>query len=178
MKAMTRRLFLAASSLEMMQAGADTPTDSERAEHEKYMRRAIELAANNRKAPFGALLVDRERKKIMAEGWNKSAQHPAWHGEMDAINRCVEQHGKPEWARLTLYTTAEPCSMCQSAVIWAGIPLVVYGTSVSGLLAMGWNQIGIPADEVVAKSPFRRCRVVGGVLEKECNALFVAARAK
>lgn len=100
-----------------MQVGASTLAESERAEHEKYMRRAIEVAAKNRRAPFGALLVDRERQQILAEGWNKSAQHPAWHGEMDAINRCVEQHRKPKWNRLTLYTAAEPCSMCQSTVI-------------------------------------------------------------
>jgi tRNA(Arg) A34 adenosine deaminase TadA len=66
--------------------------------------------------------------------------------------------------------------MCQSAIEWAGIPLVVYGSSVPFLQNLGWWQIDIRAEEVVRRTPFRRTTVLGGILEAECNALFEAAR--
>ncbi len=37
-------------------------------EHKLYMHRAIELAANVPDFPFGALIVDRDSGKILAEG--------------------------------------------------------------------------------------------------------------
>jgi tRNA(Arg) A34 adenosine deaminase TadA len=95
-------------------------------EDENHMRRAIRLAENNPKYPFAAVLVDEERK-IVGEGWNRSVHNPTWHGEMDAINKCAAAHPKIDWTSLTLYTTAEPCAMCQGAVAWAGISRVVLG---------------------------------------------------
>jgi tRNA(Arg) A34 adenosine deaminase TadA len=66
--------------------------------------------------------------------------------------------------------------MCQSAVLWAGIATVVYGTSIPTLRALGWPQIDLRAEEVVRRAPFRTCRLIGGVCESECDALFRAAR--
>ena len=166
---MTRRTF--AVGLPAGGALAATPA----AEHEQYMRRAIEAARNNPRAPFGAVIVDRERKQVVAQGFNKASQNPAWHGEMDAINRCAADHPGVDWKRLTLYTTAEPCAMCQSAIIWAGMPLVVYGTSIPYLRKLGWGQIEIRAEEVAKASAFHPNKVLGGVLEEECNALFRAS---
>jgi len=67
-------------------------------DHERYMRRAIELAGNVPVLPFGAVIVDRATGTILAEGWNKTAVNPTWHGEIDAINTlassAVEFEGK------------------------------------------------------------------------------------
>jgi len=101
-----------------------------------------------------------------------------WHGEIDAINRCAAEHPGIDWKRLTLYTTAEPCPMCQSAIVWAGMPLVVFGTSIPYLKKMGWGQIDIRAEQVSKAGTFHPNAVVGGVLELECNALFVASQSK
>jgi len=87
---------------------------------ERQMKRAIQLAGNVPKYPFGALLVD-QKGIVVAEGWNRSVHNPTWHGEMDAINKCAASNSKIDWTSLTLYTTAEPCAMCQGAVAWAGI---------------------------------------------------------
>lgn len=140
--------------------------------HEDYMRRAIELALLVPEFPFGAVIVRRATGEIVAEGHNRSALNPTWHGEIDAINRCAEKHPSANWSEFDLYTTAEPCPMCQSAIEWAGIGTVYYGTSIPYLQSRGWWQIEIRAEEVAAKTPFRKSRVVGGLLEAECNALF------
>jgi tRNA(adenine34) deaminase len=143
--------------------------------HEKYMRRAIALAANVPKYPFGALLVETATGRIVAEGWNRSTDDPTFHGEMDAIHTCAKLKPKVDWAKLTLYTTAEPCPMCMSAALWAGIGVVVYGTSIEYLKKLKWWQVDIRAEEVRRRTNFRNCVLLGGVLEQECNRLFDAA---
>ena len=141
---------------------------------ELYMRRAIRLAGNNPKNPFAAVLVD-QKGVVVAEGWNRSTHNPTWHGEMDAINKCAAAHPKIDWTTLTIYTTAEPCAMCQGAVAWAGIKRVVFGSSIPFLKSLNWWAIDIRAEEIARLSAFRECTVVGGVLEEECNKLFRAA---
>lgn len=141
---------------------------------EQYMRRAIRVAGNVPKYPFGAVLVD-QQKRVVAEGWNRSVHNPTWHGEMDAINKCAASHPKIDWTKLTLYTTAEPCAMCQGAVAWSGISRVVFGSSIPFLKGLNWWAIDIRAEELSRLATFRRCAVVGGILEEECNRLFQTA---
>ncbi|MDB5336574.1 MAG: CMP/dCMP deaminase zinc-binding protein [Planctomycetaceae bacterium] len=143
--------------------------------HEHYMRRAIELAANTPDLPFGAVIANQESGEIVAEGWNRSSLNPTWHGEIDAINSLAQIRSVIEPNQLVLYTTAEPCPMCQGAILWTGIGTVVYGTSIRTLQSQGWRQIDIPAAEVIRRSPTWKCSLIAGILEKECNALFVAA---
>ena len=143
--------------------------------HQQYMRRAIELASRNPEAPFGALLVDSRSGQVVSEGVNRWQENPTWHGEIDAINRCAAENPGVDWSGLRLYTTAEPCCMCQGAVLWAGIPEVVFGTSIRTLKRLGWKQIDLAAEEVTRRTPFARCKLIGGVLERDCDALFQAA---
>lgn len=140
--------------------------------HEDYMRRAIELALQVPELPFAAVIVRRETGEIVAEGYNQSSLNPTFHGEMVAINRCAELHRSANWSEFDLYTTAEPCPMCQSAIEWAGIATVYYGAAIPYLQHQGWWQINIRAAEVVRQTAFRNTRVIGGILEYECNALF------
>jgi tRNA(adenine34) deaminase len=147
-------------------------------DHELYMRRAIELAGKVLDLPFGAVIVDRETGTILSEGWNKTSVNPTWHGEIDAINTLVSSGVIAKGKSLALYATAEPCPMCQAAILWTGIETVVFGTTIRSLQRLGWRQIDILAEEVVRRSPAWTCVLIGGVLEKECNALFESAICK
>jgi len=143
--------------------------------HDHFMKRAIQIARRNRTAPFAALLVDRQTGEIVAEGVNRGSENPTWHGEMVVINRFAAEHPEADWTRLRVVTTAEPCCMCQGAILWSGIREVVYGTSIGTLQRLGWRQIDITADEVARRTPFAECKLIGGVLEQECDALFRVA---
>ena len=143
-------------------------------DHEFFMRRAIDLTIHVPELPFASVIVDRVTGEVVAEGWNKSAANPTWHGEIVAINALVASAPKTDGSRLVLYTTAEPCPMCQGAILWTGIEMVVFGTSIRFLMDIGWRQIDIPAEEVARRGPSWSCQVVGGVLESECNELFLA----
>lgn len=145
--------------------------------HEDYMRRAIALALKSPAFPFGAVIVRRPTGEIVGEGVNRAALNPTHHGEIVAINDCVERCRPSDWSQFDLYTTAEPCPMCQGAIEWAGIGAVYYGASIPFLQAHRWRQIAIRAREVSARAAFRNCRITGGILEAECNALFVGAPA-
>jgi tRNA(Arg) A34 adenosine deaminase TadA len=108
----------------------------------------------------------------MAEGVNQSTLNPVFHGEIVAINQCATRHQPKNWHEFNLYTTAEPCAMCQSAIAWAGISQVYYGTSIPYLQQHHWSQINIRAADVIAQTNFRRITLVGDILATECNALF------
>jgi tRNA(Arg) A34 adenosine deaminase TadA len=143
-------------------------------DHERFMRRAIAEAKKVPDLPFGAVLVRGSTGEEVAAGHNRSADSPTFHGEIDAINRCAAVHRAIDWSQLVLYTTAEPCPMCQAAIAWAGIALTVYGSSIPFLQSLNWWQIDIRAEEVLRRTPFRTLSLLGGVLEAECNALFQA----
>ncbi len=148
-----------------------TPMNLQCLNHEVHMREAIAVAKQNPSAPFGAVLVHGGRNEIVAMGVNKSHLNPTWHGEIAAINDYVDQGGT-EWNELVLYTTAEPCCMCQGAITWAGISEVVYGTSIPELMQLGWKQIDVPSREVAGRSWQPNVAITGGILASECGELF------
>ncbi len=140
--------------------------------YEEHMRRAIEVARGNPEAPFGCVIADRETGEIFAEGLNDAEKNPVLHGETDAVMRLFESSPDVDVSRLVLYTTAEPCPMCSGAILWAGIPHVVYGTSVQTIKELGLPQIDLSCGEVSSRASFEGFSVTGGVLEDECDDLY------
>jgi tRNA(adenine34) deaminase len=139
-------------------------------DHERYMRRAIEIARDNPDAPFGCIIVDGDES--VAEGLNDADLSPILHGEMVAVIDLMEARPDIERENLVLYTTAEPCPMCAGAIYWCGIPRVVYGTSTATLKGLGWQQIDISCEELSRRATPAGFEVTGGVLREECDALF------
>lgn len=151
--------------------------DAVKLQDEMYMAQAMETACQNLKRPFGALLVDVKEGEVVAAAVNRSYRNPVAHGEMEVIQAAVDKtKGDMRWSDCTLYTTAEPCPMCMSGILWAGISRVVYGSSIRTLHELGYRQIDLCAEEVVERARGGlACELVGGVKEAECDALFAAA---
>mmetsp|Transcript_65280 Transcript_65280/g.187826 ORF Transcript_65280/g.187826 Transcript_65280/m.187826 type:complete len:220 (+) Transcript_65280:79-738(+) len=148
----------------------------------KYMRRCIELAQEAQAkggAPYGALVVD-PKVGIIAEGHNHGAQNPIWHGEMAAIanlSDIIRPRTFDEVAAgLEMYTSAEPCPMCMSAIVWSGFGKVVYGTSIPFIAKHGGYQIMIRASHVIRKSS-KHILLDGGVLANETDSLYAQGAA-
>lgn len=152
--------------------------DSIQGTDERFMRRAIEVALGNPTAPFGAVIIERESHRELAFGLNASRRNPVLHGEIAAINNLVERVPSPDYQNLCLYTTAEPCPMCLSAILWAGFSRIVYGTSVDTLSAQGWKQFQLRSKTVIRSFPDSQCEIVGRVLEPDCDQLFRTATSK
>ena len=140
--------------------------------HEQAMRLAIAEARGNAAFPFGAVILRTADRHVMATGVNKSAANPTFHGEIVAINDYVARHGNPGWNEAILYTTGEPCPMCMSAIVWARMGGVVWGTSIEQLRQFGINQILVPATTVIGASVFYHGEILGHVLQTETDELF------
>jgi tRNA(adenine34) deaminase len=140
--------------------------------HEQAMRLAIAAARHNPFFPFGAVIVRAADRQIMATGVNNGSANPIFHGEIVAINDYISRYGNQGWEEVILYTTGEPCPMCMSALTWAQVGGVVYGTSIETLRQVGIDQILLPAAAVISAALFYRGELLGEVLASETDALF------
>ena len=135
------------------------------------MRLAIAAARGNPAFPFGAVIVRKVDRQVMATGVNTRAANPTFHGEIVAINDYVARHGNLGWGEVILYTTGEPCAMCMGAILWSRIGRLVFATSVAQL-ATKIDQIMLTSADVAAKAPFVHISITGGVLAVEAMQLF------
>lgn len=141
-------------------------------DHERYMRRAIEIARGNPDAPFGCVIVEGATGEVVAEGLNDAEKSPVLHGETAAVMELFDKRPDVDTSGLVLHTTAEPCPMCSGAILWSGIPRVVLGTRLETLKRLGRPHIDLACEEVSRHASFGGFRVTYGVLEAECDALF------
>ena len=116
------------------------------------------ISLGNGESIFLAAKAALRRWELFRLGWVElwSPDTPIQSGEVVAI----------------MAWTAAPCPMYQAAILWTGIETVVFGTSIRSLQRLGWRQIDILAEEVVRRSPAWNCTLIGGVMERECDALF------
>jgi tRNA(adenine34) deaminase len=143
--------------------------------YDHYMKQLIGLAKQNPQKPYAAMIIDNATGKILCEGVNASKTNPTLHGEIVAINNCAAKYPKINWAETTLITDAEPCAMCASAIVWAHISKVVYGSSITFFEKQGWEPIHIRAEYVMKKAPFYKGTILGGVLHEETDKVFLKA---
>ncbi|KAH9894159.1 cytidine deaminase-like protein [Cubamyces lactineus] len=163
---------------------------------EGWMRRAnaavVELASPCTFSPFASVIVNHTASvagELVCIGVNSNVNtgDPVLHGEIAAIQNCTAVMTDPSgpykftpkqaqaaFADLSLYTNAESCPMCASAIRWAGFREYIYGTSIATLIEQGWGQIRIPSIEVFERSfdlP-NPSRLLAGVLANETDPLF------
>jgi tRNA(Arg) A34 adenosine deaminase TadA len=126
--------------------------------------------------PFGAAVVHTKTGRVLLRALNAVKQQcdPSAHAEVRAIRLATKKLGKLSLTGYTLYTTCEPCPMCMSTALWAGLDRVVYGATIEDA-NRHCQQIRIPATEVAARSDMT-CIVDGPILRDECYALFTHPR--
>ena len=148
-------------------------TDIPLSAHQSAMREAISVARKNPVYPFGAVMTKASTGQLVASGVNAAGSNPTLHGEIACINDYVARHGNTGWEDKILYTTGEPCAMCMGALLWSGIGGVVYASSIATIGRAGMGVIGISARNMIEASDFWRPALLGGVLEAECDAMFM-----
>jgi tRNA(adenine34) deaminase len=143
--------------------------------HEQAMRLAIEQSRKNAYYPYGAVMTEAATGAVVGEGVNQTHDNPILHGEIACMNDYVRRNGNKDWDSKILYTTCEPCPMCMSALVWAGIGGVVFASSAfSPALTTSVGQpIQISARDVVDKTPFYKPMLLGGVLAAETDQIFL-----
>ena len=61
------------------------------------------------------------------------------HAEINAIRIASQRLNTHDLAGCTLYTSAEPCPMCLSAIIWSNIKTVYYGNTKEDAASIGFR---------------------------------------
>lgn len=165
------------------------------------MRRAnqavVDLVSPCPSSPFGTAIVN--HTAVTEDGLGElvcisansvaTTGNPTHHGEIAAINNCTailtDPHGRynlttgqalKAFASLSLYTNAESCPMCASAIRWAGFKEYVYGTSIDTLIEKaGLRQIRIGSFEVFREAfeLASTTRLIGGILANETDPYFL-----
>ena len=99
---------------------------------DKIMQLALERARKtmneNIGGPFGAAVID-SNGNILSVSSNSVLRDndPTAHAEVNAIREACRVIGNYDLSDCVLYTTAYPCPMCLSAIIWANIKKVYFG---------------------------------------------------
>lgn len=90
--------------------------------------------------PFGAVIVDKDDNVIAISSNTVLGTHdPTAHAEINAIRKAGEVLGTHDLSGCKLYATGYPCPMCISAIIWANIHDVYYGTDLKEAEDIGFR---------------------------------------
>ena len=137
---------------------------------EDFMRLALEEAKQG-DSPYGAVIV--KDNEVVAKGYNtvKRDCDPSAHAEMNVIRSLTAKIKNPSLEGYSIYATGEPCPMCASVCVWAGVSEIIIGASIEDLISVNQSQIDLSCNEVIAQS-FRNIKVTKGVLREECIKLF------
>ena len=76
------------------------------------------VAAGNK--VFGAALLSKADLSVVIAGTNDETANPLWHGEVNTLRQFYESPQRPATKDLLFLSTHEPCTLCMSAITWAG----------------------------------------------------------
>jgi tRNA(Arg) A34 adenosine deaminase TadA len=82
------------------------------------------VAAGNK--VFGAALLRKDDLSLVIAGTNDETDNPLLHGEINTLNQFYELPDRPATSELVFLTTHEPCTLCMSAITWAGFDNYYY----------------------------------------------------
>jgi tRNA(Arg) A34 adenosine deaminase TadA len=146
---------------------------------EHFLARTFEVARRsmgNGNHPFGAILVDQDRKVLIeTENGYMPTHDGTAHAERLLATEACRTLTAEVLAGATIYSSAEPCAMCSGAIYWAGIGRLVYGLSEARLGGITGNHPENPTLDLPCRAVFasgqRPTEVIGPLLEDEAAAL-------
>ncbi|MBB4120510.1 deaminase [Martelella radicis] len=96
---------------------------------------------------FGAAILKKSDLSLVIAGTNDETSNPLWHGEVHTLKQFYELPEKPDTKELLFLSTHEPCTMCMSAITWAGFDNYFYFFSHED----SRDSFGIPHDLKIMK---------------------------
>lgn len=111
--------------------------------------------------------------KVLLSGENEviTSSDLVGHAEIILIQKASKLYEQEFLKKCSLYTSDEPCSMCSSAIYWAGFKKLVFGLSKKkfydyfGRDNPDWD-FEISSTDILSRGA-RKTEVYGGILEEE-----------
>ena len=140
------------------------------------MHMALREASRGMKAgqggPFGACIVRNGAIVAVAHNRVLVTGDPTQHAEVVAIGRAARLLGTHVLKGCTIYSTTEPCPMCFSAIHWAQIDRIVFGTGIADVKRLGFNELSI--SNRTLRRLGRSSVVLDQASKRECTDLLAA----
>jgi tRNA(Arg) A34 adenosine deaminase TadA len=146
----------------------------EHAQHQQYMKRAIELSRTNvatgTGGPFGAVIV--KDGVVIGEGTNQvtARNDPTAHAEVGAIRAACAHIGNFDLSGAVIYTSCEPCPMCLAAIYWARLERIYFANTKVDAAAINFDDDFIYRE--FAKSPAARAIPMTQLMRDEAMQAF------
>lgn len=122
---------------------------------------------------FGALIVKDGEIIAQTHDTDTTDGDPTAHAEIKAIRTAAHRLGK-DLTGCILVSTHEPCPMCSTAALWAGITELAFGVSIKDALKEGRRRLDISAREIYSHG-MRDVEIHEGILFEQCSVLYSKA---
>jgi guanine deaminase len=141
---------------------------------EELMQLAIDkcrqgIAAGN--SPFGCAIARGDRVLAVAHNLVLATIDITAHAEVVAIRAACHETDSIFLEGAIVATTCEPCPMCAAALHWARVDTTYYGAMIEDATAVGFNELHMPADKLLALGG-SSMKLVPGFLRDPCRQLF------
>ncbi len=131
-----------------------------------------ELGLKKGNSPFGCVIIDNKTKKLISTGNSTVLEKndSTNHAEINAIRSACKKLNTFKLENCILYSTTEPCPMCFSAIHWAKIKTIYFGTNINDVKKLGFCELAISNEKMnsLGKS---KIRIIKGYRRKECLQL-------
>src|SRR4051812_47796737 len=120
---------------------------------EHWMRLAIETCRQGIEAgqsPFGACIVRGDELVVAAHNVVWQETDATAHAEVNAIRLACRKLASIDLTGCRIYSTTEPCPMCFSAIHWAKIDAIYFGTTIPDANALGFSELSISNEQMKA----------------------------
>jgi tRNA(Arg) A34 adenosine deaminase TadA len=141
---------------------------------ETYMRLAIAKAREGLQkgqSPFGACIVKNGEVICCVHNVVWLTTDITAHAEVHAIREACKKLNRIDLSGCTIYSTCEPCPMCFSAIHWAKISRIVFGTRIADAHNGGFNELTI-SNETMKKIGNSPVEIVAEFMREENRELF------
>jgi tRNA(Arg) A34 adenosine deaminase TadA len=134
------------------------------------IRTACEGIKKSEGGPFGAVIVRGDQWIASAHNTVLKDHDATCHAEVNAIRRASKKLKRFDLSDCVIYSTTEPCSMCFSAIHWARISKVVFGTRIADVAKRGFNELAV-SNRTLKRIGGSPVKLRGGFMRQECREL-------